>query len=321
MIIKTFLETAGNFAEREILQKFHNGIEKSIISKDGATAEISIEKGFSHCDVAIIMGSWKPREKDHHLVRTNVVENASCFVVVETPLLGRKMFQPNEYFRVGVNGFLNNSGTFTQTECSNDRYNKLGLSWNGWQSNSNGNVLLLLQLPGDASLRGTNIYQWAMYAIKEIRKVSSRQIRIRTHPGHNIKDSDEFYKFISDLTLENIPGISFSIGKDVPLSQEFPQTYCTVAFSSGSSIDSIVHGIPTIACDPGNFAYDISSKYPSEIESLVKSPSEVVLKWLARLAYSQWTIHEMEKGVVWNYISPIIETIKIENPTPRKKGK
>ena len=322
MKVKVFLETAGNFAERDILQKFYRGVQSCFNGIDEHQVEIDIEKNYSPCDVAIMLGSWKYREKDHHIVRTSIAESSQCFVVLETPLLNRKVFEDNTYFRIGINGFLNNSGKFVNDQViSKDRLQKLGIHWNGWQNKQDGNILLLLQLPGDASLRNTNIYEWATYAIQEIRKSSNRPIVVRTHPKHNIKDTDEFYKFVSDCSLQKISNISFSIGKDRHIDEDFSQAYCTVAFSSGSSIDSIIKGIPTIACDPGNFAYEVSSNFPNQVESIKKESGEKITKWLSELAYSQWTVDEMERGIVWNYLLPMIKNI-LENPMPiKRKGK
>lgn len=327
MIIKVFLETAGNFAERELLQRFYNGIQRSLATGNRLMPDtdendevlIDIDRGHSPCDVAIIMGSWKPREKDHHLVRTSVVENSPCFIVVETPLLGRKTSQPNTHFRVGVNGFLYKSGKFfTEQQVNGARLSNLNISWNGWKNDPNGHIVLLMQLPGDASLRGINFFSWAKYAIEEIRKKTNKKIIVRTHPLYNPKDGDEYYKFVADIFTSGLTNIEFSKGKEKTLDQELKGAYCTVAYSSGSSIDSIIAGIPAIACDPGNFAYDISTNFIGEINHLKLKESKDIVRWLETLAYSQWTVEEMENGVVWNHLLPTL-TEKLK--TIPRKGK
>ncbi len=318
MKIKTFLETAGNFNERELLTKFHKGIAERLSQDD--TIDISIDREYSPCELGIIMGSWKPREKDHHMVRNAVAENAPCFLVVETALLGRKISEDNKYFRIGVNGFLNNSGIFDYKSHPGDRLARMGINWQGWRENSNGHILLFLQLPGDASLRGANIYSWALDSIQKIRAKTDRPIVIRTHPLHNIKDTDEFYKLLADIFLEKIQNISVSFGKTTPLDTDLASAFCTVAYSSGSSIDSILKGIPAITVDPGNFAYDISSNYLDDIITPKKEVPGVVTNWLSRLAYSQWSIEEMSNGTAWNHLRPLIE-IQLAEIQPNKKKK
>jgi hypothetical protein len=315
MHIKIFLDSAFEFHEREVLLKFYDGIKKTTDSN--FTVDLDLGRGFSQCDVGIIFGSWKPKERDHHAIRNSVAEFSPNFIVIETPLLNRKVHEENSYYRIGINGFLNNQGLFHYGNHSSERANKLNCQWNGWRNHGN-EIVLFLQLPGDASLRGTNIYQWALFTIKEIRKRSHRPIKIRTHPKHNIKDTDEFYKLISDITLEKIPDVFYSFGKEKTLIEDLSSAYCTVAFTSGSSIDSIIHGIPTVACDPGNFAYQVSSNYLDEIENVKKLSSSDIQLWINNLAYSQWSINEMHSGEAWRHLLPLLTPL-IEAKSKKKK--
>lgn len=367
MIIKTFIETAVNFEEREILTKFHEGIDRAVqeikfrhdqmvenyktsleriqdlesqanegkdvaipplpdpiaplpVSISNIDNQIDLGLVYSPCDVAVMVGSWKPRDRAHHILRTSIADNARCFVCIETALLGRRVFEGNTHRRIGINGFLNNDGVFTLDDHGDDRYRKLGISWPGWKNNKNGHVLISLQLPGDASLRGINMYDWLRYVVKQIRGVTNRPIRIRTHPGHSIKDTDEFHVFVTDVMLNDpIKDISFSIGRSTPLKDDFKNAYCTVTYSSGSGIDSILHGIPTIAMDPGNFAWNISSRYISDIENLRFADKNEVNQWLNNLAYSQWTTEEMHDGTAWQHLCYIVD--QILSKTPVIKGK
>lgn len=311
MKVKIFLETAGNFDERELLFKFYDGAR---LAGSRFDVKLDIGSAWSPCDVAVIMGSWKPRDKAHHVVRNSVVASASCFVVIETPLLGRKVFSPNTHYRIGVNGFLNNAGKFFRHNCPADRLHDLGIAWPGWQNQGRDNILLLLQLPGDASLRGTNIYEWAKWAVCEIRKYSDRPIKVRTHPDHTPKEGDEFHNFVFDLAMNGNSNVAFSNGKTISLQQDLESAYCTVAFSSGSSIDSVLAGVPAITCDPGNFAFDISSHYIQDIGHPLQVDVGTVEQWLCNLAYSQWTAEEMKNSVAWQHLVPVIESI----PQPAK---
>jgi hypothetical protein len=327
MLIKTFLETAGTFEEREMLSRFHNGVVQATGSQynvehylNGVGAFLDIGQGYSPCDVAVMLGSWKNRDKNHHQVRSSIAGNANCFLVIETPLLGRIVdFTKNKHFRIGVNGFLNNSGLFYQGNCPQDRLEQLGINWNGWQNNKDGHIVLMLQLPGDASLRGINIYEWTEYCIKKIRSFSDRKIVIRTHPAHNIKETDEFYRFIiENLILSKSSNIEISLSKEKSLDDDLKGAYCTITYSSGSGIDSIMKGIPTIAMDPGNFAWNVSSRYPNEVENLKLAEAGEITQWLSNLAYSQWSVEEMEQGKPWMHLLPIINTI-VENSRTKKK--
>lgn len=308
MLVKVFLETAGNFEEREILTKFYNGIANA--SSRNTKIVLELYNSYTPCDVGVILGSWKPRDKNHHNVRNDIVENAPNFVVIETPLLGRVVHQPNQQHRIGINGFLNQSGVFNYGNHNDRRIKKLGITWTGWKHNPDGHVLLMLQLPGDASLRGINLYDWTRYAIKKIRSVTDRAIVIRTHPGHSIKESDEFHNLVSSISLSNSnSNIRFSLGRHNHFADDIKGAFCTVAYSSGSSIDSVLHGIPALAADPGNFAWDISTHYLEEIENIKLATDQEVNQWLNNLSYSQWSPEEMHNGTAWRHLSSLLTKI------------
>lgn len=336
MKIKFFIESSGSFWQRDMLQKFQRGLVKylrevydekntSFIEIPEIETELSVEESYSSCDVAVMFGSWKPRDKGHHITRTSIALNSKCFVVIETPLLNRKVKEENHYWRVGVDGYLNNQGTFyIDKTIKFDRLTKLGVSFSGWRENQNGHVLLMLQLPGDASLRGVNIYEWAEYVIEKIRKVSNKNIRIRPHPLANTRPGDEFYEFFYKIYSNGIRGIEYSDSKNVSLEEDLRNASCSISFSSGSSIDSILNGIPTIACDPGNFSYEISSNYPEEVMRPKKANSEEIKEWLGKLAYHQWTVDEMYSGEPWKHLIPIImqkmNDIRPSEANKKKKG-
>jgi hypothetical protein len=305
MLVKVFLETAGNFEEREILTKFYNGIVNSADSN--AQAAFGLHNSYSPCDVAVILGSWKPRDKNHHNVRNDIVEHAPNFIVIETPLLGRVVDRQNTQHRIGINGFLNQSGIFNHGNHIDDRIQRLGIGWNGWKHNPNGHILLMLQLPGDASLRGISMYEWVDYAIKKIRSVTDRHIVIRAHPAHSIKSSDEFHNLVSSVALSNFKSnISFSLGRHKSFEDDIAGAFCSVAYSSGSSIDSVLHGVPTVAVDPGNFAWNISTNYLDQIENVKLATGDQIKQWLNNLSYSQWSPEEMHNGTAWKHLASLM---------------
>lgn len=322
MLVKVFLETAGNFDERELLCRFYQGIASQIESTESIVPDhgtfLDIGPEYSSCDVAVMMGSWKGRDNNHHIARSSIAKLAPCFIVVETPLLGRVMFQKNKQFRVGVNGFLNKAGMFNSRSRPPDRLEALGIEWSEWKNNPDGHITVMLQLPGDASLRGISIYDWGYHVINKLRNYTDRKIILRSHPGHNVKDTDEFYKFVTDVLI-HYTDVEVHIGRETVLDKSLEDCYCTVTYSSGAGIDSILKGIPTIATDPGNFAWDVSSNYLSEVEDLKLNDAETINQWLSNLAYHQWSIDEMEDGTVWKHLAPIISTVHMKARELKKR--
>jgi len=328
MKVKVFMNSAGHNHEREILRNMHDGITEKLIPKDkkqykdwrkinkdigrGAGVEYDYGENYSVCDVAVMLGSWKPgRSNIHHAVRTSIVEKSKSFICIETPLLGRQVFEPNTHQRVGINGFLNRDAVFGEEhDYPADRLIDLGINYKGWQRNNGNKIVIAMQLAGDASLRHNDINQWCWQTIETLREYTDRPIEVRTHPGVSEKGwgnhEDLFKDFAFNSTLKDV---TFVNGRDVPWKKQINDAYCVVAYTSGLSIDAVVNGIPVIACDEGNFAWNVAERKLNNIENLHLEKEENVQQWLQNLAYCQWTPEEMESGRCWDHLSSSIENV------------
>jgi len=333
MHIKIFMATANNMQEREILKDFAKGVESWIgensddkekfdhVIRIGRWADFNFDRNqityeyaesYKECDVAVFFGSWKPREKGTHLVRSHVAANARRFVCIETPLLNRVTDKENSYWRVGVNGFLSQDAHWPELP-NNDakkRLEMLNINWAGWKSNPDGHILVALQLPGDASLRGADINDWALRTILDIRQNTKRFVVVRNHPLSSQRAFADHEELARKLLLAGVQNIRFSDGAEVPWSDDLRNAYCTVTYTSGLAIDSIVAGIPTIAYDPGNFAWSISSHSVREIDAVKMVSDDKVSAWLKKLSGCQWSQAEMRDGTAWQHLLPVIESIK-----------
>jgi len=332
MHIKIFMASANNVQERELLKDFAAGVESWIaddsseeqqfdnVTRIGrwATKDINVlpnqltyeyAENYKECDVAVFFGSWKPREKGSHQTRMSVVANAKKFICIETPLLNRVTDRENCYWRIGVNGFLNLDAEWPAlgTEEADQRLDDLGIEWTGWNSDPDGHVLVALQLPGDASLRGIDINEWAYKTILDIRKKTDRFIVVRNHPLASQRAFGDHEELARKLLLEGVRNIKFSDGQIVPWADDLQNAYCTVAYTSGLSIDSILAGIPTIACDAGNFAWGISSRLTRDINSVKLASDKEVQRWLRNLVACQWSAEEMQEGIAWQHLLPLVQ--------------
>ena len=317
MKIKVFMQTGSSAAERNILLHAGAGLQKYLDLKYGVPNSETVRLGrwqkafpfveyeygdsYSACDLAVMFGSWKPREKGHHVVRNSVASNAANFICIETALLGRKTSEENTHYRVGLNGFLCRDAYWPNYDehVGSERLEGLGIQWDGWDNNSEGHILVALQLPADASLRGIDISQWAAETIRSIRTHTDRPIVVRSHPLVSDRGFTGYSSLISSVVCENIPGVTFSDGAKRSWAADLEGAYCTVTYTSGLAIDSVVAGVPTLACDPGNFAFDISSNFANQIESLKLADQKVIETWLRQLALYQWTVNEMADNAMW----------------------
>ena len=81
------------------------------------------------------------------------------------------------------------------------------------------------------------------------------------------------------------------------------QAFCTVSYSSGFAIDSLINGCPAIATNSANFAYPLGLTSVNGI-SRMKLPCRE--QWIRDLAYCQWSQDELGTGAVWENLRPII---------------
>lgn len=329
MHIKVFMQTANSIREKEILREFGTGVRKWItdnvpdqnsdIIKIGRwmanqrptyICEFEYSEEYQPCDVAVIFGSWKPREKGWHAVRNSIVNAADRFVVIETPLLNRVTQGENHYCRIGINGFLNDSGYWPEVndDFARSRLEGMNVHWKGWCNDPQGHILIALQLPGDASLRGQDINEWAFDTVKRLRQVTERPIRVRNHPLISDRGFESHGPLAMRLLQSGYKNITLSDGAEVPWTQDLEGAYCTVTYTSGLAIDSILAGIPTIACNPGNFAYDISTNFVEEIDQLRCVDKKMIQDWLQQLSVCQWSREEMQTPIVMQHLYPILQS-------------
>lgn len=280
-----------------VLKEFMKGVARS-------GDQVSYYEGIMYqpCDVAVFFGSWKNRDTPWHNVKNDIVAKANNFIVLETPLIGRgpvaEIMQDN-WFRIGINGFLADTGNFNNNDCDGTRWSTLstalGLSLTEYKKNPSlqDPVIIPLQLPGDASLRGACIEKWVYDAATEVRSVSDRPIVVRTPQLPRAFDKRHM------SNIGKIPNLTFQEGTRDNLFRTLKSAHCTVVYSSGLSVDSLLMGCPTIACSRSNFCYDTVQNCPSSIECLYR-PDRNQLFY--NLSYAQWHVKEMAAGMPWKHL-------------------
>lgn len=329
MKILVSLMSGANNTERTVLRAFFEGLVKHYSEQFGVNneielkqvADIELELNYDQeippCDIGVQFGTVKDRSADHHITKQSLLKNADTVIYIETPILGRVINDKNnyDYYRVGVNGYLNNQGIFylddnlDKTRFKTLVESKCVKTFPGWKNHKEGSILILCQLPGDSSLRGQKMSEWLIDTITEIRSMTSRHIIVRLHPAMSLKARAEFFGEIGGILFRNYPNISWSSGSDTSLDEDLSLAGVCVTYSSGSSIDAVLAGVPVIAVDEGNFAWPISSRTLAEIESPHLANKKTVDDWLIKLANCQWTRSEMASGQVWRHLEPIIEKV------------
>lgn len=292
MDIKVFLKSANDPRFAKMLEKFAKG----------ANASISNSTHYEDCDVAVIFGSWKDRPDPHHVVKNDIVKKAKNYIVVETPVIGRgpvTNVMQDDWYRVGLNGFLADDGQFNNKNKDDSRWkeikDKLNLTVEPYHTGDY--IVVTLQVPGDASLRGIIIEQWALNTVRLIRQLTKKQIYVRFPQVPKQWRNDLLQK------IQSIKDVYFQTGTKENLDPTLLLAHCTVCYSSTMSVDSLIKGCPTIAVSPANFAYDIAGHDVSEIVDPLRPPRE---QWLNNLAYTTWHVDEIEKGLPWNHLKELL---------------
>lgn len=254
-------------------------------------------------DVNVFFGSWKDRTDRHHVVKRSVVESGKPFIVIETPLLGRGPVTDilqDQWYRIGLNGFLADTGNFNNKNRPSDRWEmiqkELNIEVKPWRTNGE-YIVVALQLPGDASLRGRNISEWAYETIAKIRELSSRRIILRTPQLDRDFDMDYIKRAI------DLGNVEIQRGTKENLNPTIDGALFTVSYSSGFGIESVLRGIPAVVCDSGSFAVPMSTPL-EEVFTHPRTPDRQ--QWLNDLSYAQWSLKEIGNGTAWKHLREIL---------------
>jgi len=286
MNVNIFLDSANHPRFKELLIRLGD-----TISNDD---EVCVKFAPGEADLDIIWGSWKDRDTPWHNIKREVVAKSKKFLVLETPLVGRKPTQDimdDTWYRVGINGFLGDDGFAHTKNSPSNRYHKmhteLGITFKPWKI-AGDHVVVCLQLPGDASLRGADIGMWAVKVCHEIKKYTNKRIILRTPqlPRHfNINGLP------NDVVLQQ--------GTAENLQKTLDMAYCLVTYSSGIGSEALLNGTPVIAMSPASMVYSICSNSIDEINN-PKLPER--LHWISDIGYAQWSQEELYNGDMWTYI-------------------
>jgi len=284
-----FIKSTPLNYQRQILMNFAESV-------GGKTTN---SENYKECDIAVIFGSWKkaPKKKwklmlQHHFTKNDIIENhrGKPLIVIETPLLNRKISDIHGEYRVGLNHFMRGLTDFKNENSKPDRFKKLGIKIKPWR-NKGHHILIVGQNLFDASLFGIDFEWWVKNTIQHLRRHTNRDIVFRDHPENKdqMKNLIDTYKWTKQVTYSN----SGTINDDLK------NAHCTVAYTSGSSIDSIIAGIPVITCSEYNFLWPISSHSLEDVENPKCGEREQLLY---DLAYTQWTVDEIKQGKPWQHL-------------------
>jgi len=298
MLLNVYTGSALHAEHKNVLAAFACGAERNGIQVQ------MVDDEYTDADMHVIFGSWKERLDTHHKIKKSVVSQSQNFICIETALVGRqevKEISDDRYYRVGINGFLADTANFCNKNADDDRWLKIAkdLDLHVKDYRENGDyIIVALQLPGDASLRGLKIEQWVSVVCDELRRQTDRPIIIRKPQLERVFDERTLLR-----TKKKYKDIRIESGSKANLMPMLSKAWCTVTYTSGFGVDSYIAGVPSFALDTGSFVYELGNTQLCDVEA----PALPCRKhWLSKICYAQWSVEEMAEGDCWQNIAAYI---------------
>ena len=213
------------------------------------------------------------------------------------------------YYKVGLNHFTYNEGIFFNEDSPSDRWLKIqkeqDIKIKPWRQDTYDDskyILFLLQNPIDTSLNplitsGEKYDDWIIKTIKQIKNVTSKKIKVRLHPRFQGRFST--IRMIQENVeiSNNYDGWNKTNGGD-SLYKDLEKAWCCVTFSSNAATEAICEGVPVINLHNSSFSWPVSYHTLDILTDPVIKCDFDRTQWLYDCAYTQWTMEEINSGIV-----------------------
>lgn len=240
----------------------HHGISWEIAEYDSPRAG----------DFAVIWG-WRQHEVKDWCRRYDMP-----LLVMERGYLQPRM----EFVSLGWDG-LAGRGRYPLT-CG-DRWEQYWGEMAPWQAGA-GYALVCGQVPRDASLYGVDFNTWAQRVTGQLIE-QGREVVYRPHPI--MLQAGQFWRpSRARLSTGSLDG-------------DLADAAVCVTFNSTTGVESVLAGVPTVACDEGSMAWPVATH---DVDDILVTPDR--LAWARRLACSQWSPWEIKSGEAWAAIREVM---------------
>lgn len=150
-------------------------------------------------------------------------------------------------------------------------------SFKPWRKTDGEYVLLMGQVPGDASLQGRNLLPWYEETARQATKAYGLPVVFRPHP---LAERKGF--------RQNVP---YTKRSSRELAQDLERAHVVITYNSNSAVDAVIAGVPAVAVDPGSMAWPVAGHAVGD--RIMPNTSE----WMRDLAWKQWQLDEISSGV------------------------
>lgn len=220
-----------------------------------------------------------------------------------------KNLEVNSFPRFTWNSILPDNSNFPYDQSYNrwlDLKKKYNLVVKDYQKQGD-NILLLMQIPTDASLNILNFKEdgylnFLIRTIKGIFKYSDRKIILRCHP--NLRKND----VLSNLLMKYFNKTEkLFLSNNERLEDDLKNIKCVVSYNSSATVEALFNGINVINLSKMQPCFSAASNKLSDIENLVDLNRDDFLK---KIAFLHWENTELESNEVKQYLCKLLEISK-----------
>lgn len=192
-------------------------------------------------------------------------------LVIERGYLGNR-FEWSSLAWNGLNGF----GRFAESpKDGGERFKNNFAPLLPWRDGGE-YVLIMGQVPGDASLRRRDLMPWYRLVAAEAAEKYGLPVHFRQHPESKRKGHSQI-----------VSGAIKSVGN---LDEALSGAALVITYNSNAAVDSVLAGVPAIAIDRGSMAWPVAGH--SVGEKII--PDREI--WAAEMAWKQWRLDEISSG-------------------------
>ena len=213
------------------------------------------------------------------------------------------------YYKVGLNHFTYDKGIFYNQNSPADRWERIQKEqeieikpWRHMQYTGSEYILFLLQNPIDTSLNpllesGVKYEDWINETLFKIKQITKKKVRVRLHPRFQGRFDKMKLLVNADEVSDTYGGWNKSNGGQ-SLYHDLRNAWACVTFSSNAATEAICEGIPVVNLHKSSFSWPVSYH---TLDILAQDMIECNFdrtQWLKDCAYTQWTMKEINSGIV-----------------------
>lgn len=227
----------------------------------------------------------------------------------------------------GLDHWLYNYGYFRLNDINRKRWKKIKKQHNLIipkikTIGQNKKIFIILGFELDPTNISTDQIFWTKNKIKEIRRISDREIIIKPHPQTLTLSENPYFANKNNKTfynmnlgfkkeLEILDGFmdSFVLWDKINLSDLIDDIHIGVLHSSTSCFELIYNGVP-VHTEISNFGHDLSVP----LEKIEAPYIEERYSWFEKMAFTEWSRKEIAGGYPWKRLrKEIKDRIKYGN--------